>query len=824
MNSDLNFGDFSIFALIVPVSLALMCYLTLWLRRRKRNGVFIGSAWACFGLIVFAGGALLWSTLQNERQYWMQYFTEIARSCAVTMQELNHGAIEFEVSPWSLETAAEKTNDALNGRIFTARLHNLSVPKGFRANRNADDETRVDLVWEPLNEASEYQIQRTTTPNDQESWGHIFRGSETNFQDVDVNPSFAEPQTVFLAVPDNRQRYYYRIRAIYTTPQDDPIYQKLCGALVDASKHSLEGRSFYTIRPYSEKFAVLVISPAIDSNRDGMIDPISERLSPIGEEYPLTPTMRTAIGLTRGTPPSGAINTIPIADTWGSWITAVEPIYNAQGVFDGLICVDFTPELWNGRIRTAQIRPLLFFLFVLAMFFGGTLLIASLQCSQEEQRRFTDNLRQMIAELTEAKKAADVAARAKSHFLANMSHEIRTPMNAILGFTSILGRRLMERSTPADVPEHSQMIELVEKSGTDLLTIINDILDFSKVEADQIDIEWIAVSPRQIVEDVRLFLESRLKDNPDLTLTVEIGETVPEYILSDPTRLRQILANIAGNAVKFCERGGITIHCDELSFANNDVNRKRILTDFGKDVSLAPFGESEPIRLLRFSVQDTGIGISPEQTPKLFQPFMQADSSLTRRFGGTGLGLSISKRLAKLLGGDITVSSEPGKGSLFTVTLAEIIPEKLPEPPEPKKPVATPEEKASPHPLVGMHVLLVEDGKVNQIVITTLLKESGATVHIAENGQLALDAVAAEGNFDVVLMDMQMPVMDGYDATRTLRNQGFQRPIIAVTAHALSDDCQKTLDVGCNSYVSKPIDRKLLIDMILRFTGSKPQP
>jgi CheY-like chemotaxis protein len=371
---------------------------------------------------------------------------------------------------------------------------------------------------------------------------------------------------------------------------------------------------------------------------------------------------------------------------------------------------------------------------------------------------------------------------------------------------------------PEQLEDNQQTVYLIEQSGNDLLTIINDILDFSKVDADQVEIEWIPTDLRRIVEDVRQLILPRLKEKPDLIFQTEVDDNVPELILCDPTRLRQILGNICGNAVKFTEKGAVFFGCQTVVFDNTPQNGQQILDQFGSEINIHLFDNEPQITLLQFFVRDEGIGMQPEHLSKLFQPFTQADTSLTRRFGGTGLGLSIAKRLTILLDGDIIVQSEENRGSTFIVTLAaRIIPPDTDQVSHSGIVLLSNYER----PLEGMNVLLVEDGKVNQIVISTQLKDAGAVVRIAENGKLGLDAVEKEENgFDIILMDMQMPVMDGYEATFRLRQNGYKKPIIAVTAHALSGDCEKTLTVGCNAYISKPIDRNKLIDMILRFDQS----
>ncbi len=398
--------------------------------------------------------------------------------------------------------------------------------------------------------------------------------------------------------------------------------------------------------------------------------------------------------------------------------------------------------------------------------------------------------------LRSALEQARAATQAKSEFLANMSHEIRTPMTAILGYTDLL----LEDGDPLRAPESRlEYINTIRRNGEHLLSIINDILDIAKIEAGKMTVESVAASPIQIVEDVVSLMGVRARGK-NIALEVVYETSVPETIRSDPTRLKQVLLNLIGNAIKFTELGGVTVRV-------------------GLD-GTHPAGPR-----LRFDVEDTGLGMTSEQVSRLFAAFEQADASTTRRFGGTGLGLRISKRLAEMLGGDITVTSEPGKGSVFTAVVATgpldgvklIDREKaslsVQEAPAPRPAAA---------PLRGARILLAEDGPDNQRLISFHLRKAGAEVRVAENGRVAVEALTADGTlegplahpapFDLLLTDMQMPELDGYGATRLLRSKGCTMPIVALTAHAMAGDAEKCLQAGCDAYASKPIDRAKLIE------------
>ncbi len=418
--------------------------------------------------------------------------------------------------------------------------------------------------------------------------------------------------------------------------------------------------------------------------------------------------------------------------------------------------------------------------------------------SKKELERANRELEQSIARANHLAVEAEAATMAKSEFLANMSHEIRTPMTAILGFA-----KAAEEGCPGQCEFgrhlHREYLETITRNGEHLLQLLNDILDLSKVEAGRLTVEHIACSPCKLIAEVSALIRVR-SNAKGLQLCTEYEGDIPETIRTDPTRLRQILINLLGNAVKFTEAGQVSL--------------KVRMTD--------PADEAPT---MAFDVIDTGVGMTPGEAAGLFRPFSQADSSTTRKFGGTGLGLAVSKRLAEALGGSIRlVETEPGVGSHFRLTIAT----------GPLHDVVMMDEAArarhmQPHDrhaapletsLVDCHVLLAEDGVDNQRLVAHLLKKAGATVTVAQNGRDAVETALAmqHGNhaFDVVLMDMQMPVMDGYEATRLLRRHGYRGPIIALTAHAMEGDRRKCLETGCDDYISKPMTSDKLYSVVAR--------
>jgi len=425
----------------------------------------------------------------------------------------------------------------------------------------------------------------------------------------------------------------------------------------------------------------------------------------------------------------------------------------------------------------------------------------ALQTLSDELAEQTDYATQLAGEANQLAAEAEAANLAKTAFLANMSHEIRTPMTAILGYADLM-------ADEPNVPPHClEAINTIKQNGQHLLTVINDILDMSKIEAGKMTVEHIETHPARIVEEVASLVHPKAKSK-NVDVMVQYDTPVPEQIESDPTRLRQILLNLLGNAVKFTEGGTVTIH-----------------------VATAPKEQ-----LLRLRVVDTGIGMSPEQRDVIarFDAFSQADGSTTRKFGGSGLGLRISNSLAQMLGGKIEVQSTLGRGSTFTVTVGtgDLTGVRMLSSGELAKGAnqaaqvkSKRSDDSNSKPLEGRRLLLAEDGLDNQRLIAFILKKAGAEVTVAENGQIAVDKAFEADNagepFDLILMDMQMPVLDGYEATTLLKDSTFSGPIIALTAHAMASDRQKCLDAGCDEYLTKPIDRAKMIAMIKTHTSSQ---
>ncbi len=381
-------------------------------------------------------------------------------------------------------------------------------------------------------------------------------------------------------------------------------------------------------------------------------------------------------------------------------------------------------------------------------------------------------------ELHAAKDKAEKSQRIKTKFLANMSHEIRTPMNGIIGMTHLaLQTNLNEKQ--------KNYINNIDSSARSLLDIINDILDFSKIEAGKLEINNIDFSLKKLLEDISNIVKFKA-DEKDLNFTINYDENMNNYFYGDSLRISQILINLISNAIKFTENGSVKLN---ISYGKID-------------------------NIYRFEIIDTGIGISQENQNKLFQSFSQADESTTREYGGTGLGLSISKQLVELMGGKIWVESKVGVGSKFIFEINLIGSDKAKI--EKKEPIEINQIKT----LKGSQILLVEDSLINQEIIIGLLENSGISIDIASNGEIALDMFES-GKYELILMDIQMPVMDGYEATRRIRGIDKDIPIVALTANARIEDAQKTKIAGMSEHLNKPIDIEKLYETLLKYISKK---
>lgn len=442
------------------------------------------------------------------------------------------------------------------------------------------------------------------------------------------------------------------------------------------------------------------------------------------------------------------------------------PVYNTDGHLEGFSKI--TRDVTELRRSQERLR----------------LTAAELQVARRDAEAKAVMLSERNAELEQARNAADSASRAKSSFLSNMAHEIRTPLTAILGYSELISDPDLP---PEQLREH---LVAITRSGHHLFELVNDLLDVSKIESGAMRLELLQCSPAQLARDVVSVLVPRAQSK-GLTIELSAESKLPALCRTDPTKLRQILVNLLGNAIKFTESGSI-----------------KLVVDFTADAAKPSEGT------LTMAVTDTGLGIAPEVLPTLFKPFTQADASTTRRFGGTGLGLSICRSFAELLGGSLAVRSQLNVGSTFTVSLHVTDASSLIDLNDaPATTVSATQVGSKPiQPLAGRRILVAEDGPDNQRLISHILTKGGATVTMTGDGQAALDAHgAAVRPFDLVILDLQMPRLDGYSAGAALRDLGFRGPMLALSAHAMVEEAERCRVSGFDRFMGKPFERASLL-------------
>jgi signal transduction histidine kinase/CheY-like chemotaxis protein len=597
-----------------------------------------------------------------------------------------------------------------------------------------------------------------------------------------------------------------------TTPGDDPTYLHL----IDMQKQWLRINpsvgDVYTFAKNERGEVCLLLDSETDYDRNGVLEGDREARTPIGEVYE-----DEGEALERAFAGEAAFDEQPYTDRWGTWVSANYPVLRPDGTVHSVLGIDFPAATWLSTIASARRESLAYGAMLIAILVGAGATMRLLQRSiadAEERERL----------IMAREEEAQAASKAKGEFLANVSHELRTPLTAIVGYADLM-------LSPGESPsvEH---VRTIRRNGAQLLEMINDLLDMAKLESGKFTVESMPTDAWGVARDVVAMLALRAREK-GLELRLAADGELPETISSDRTRLRQVLINLVGNAIKFTPKGSVTVR---IAFVAHAESR-----DSGG--------------LLRFDVIDTGVGMTAAQVARLFLPFEQADASTTRRFGGTGLGLAISRELARRLGGDIEVRSEFGAGSTFSVRVAtgplvgiamrrpaeELSgPDRIAEASRADEGAAPMARDVSPaggstpaahsgatagRALESARILLAEDALDNQRLLAMFLTKAGASVEVVGDGAAAVaTAWAAQqrgGAFDLVLMDMQMPVLDGASATRELRERGYAGVIVALTAHTGRGERERVLGAGCNEHLTKPVDRAALVEACARLIATR---
>ncbi len=554
--------------------------------------------------------------------------------------------------------------------------------------------------------------------------------------------------------------------------ENDPVYLEL----IEKQKQWLATNStiadIYTFHKREDGQVVLGIDSETDYDHNGKFEGDRESRTAIGEEYD-----DVTEGSLRAFAGEAFFDDQPYQDDWGFWVSSYTPLKDANGNFLAVLGIDYSADHWLAAMKAARRDVLTRWAILVALGLACAVLTTLAQKSVALEREAKQRA-------MERERLAMEASKMKSEFLSNMSHEIRTPMTAVLGFADVLLDPTISET------QRAEYVHTIKRQGEHLLQVINDLLDVSKIEAGKMTVEGVEVDPCGVVEDVIALMQRKAAEKK-VKLLCKYEWPLPACVKTDPTRLKQALFNLVGNAVKFTASGG----------------EVRVVTSYHEGS-------------MRFSVQDTGIGLSEAQIAKLFNPFTQADASTTRKFGGTGLGLAITRNLARLMGGDVTVSSQLGKGSTFTVWISadqtgnvmmrsELVSEEAAL-------VAAPET-----PVIRGRILLAEDSPDNQRLLALFIRKTGAHLEIVGDGQALVNTAGLawrQGTpFDLILTDMQMPEMDGIEATKHLREIGYSGPIVALTAHAMAAERDRCFAAGCDDFVTKPFNKVALYAVITKW-------
>ncbi|MDR3232631.1 MAG: response regulator [Planctomycetaceae bacterium] len=834
------------------VAAGLLILFVVRLVRQKCSPGFVVSFIAVFCTVVLLELSFFYAAAQYRSDAWFDAFTKTAASCANASHGFNYWKIKIGneklFSEWSPSAVPQKTQRltplqetqtpyipvpaAQSEGRFTVPA-NLTVFQGPESlqtdtpvqqsrrnewgvaeltdNNEAFSKAKGQLTvrWDSVAGATTYRLQWKDAEKDKAEWIDVYSGSRSGCV-------LQIPQTSSVEL---------RVRAENGTAEDDPLFLQLA-AIYDAPTAANPMLcSVYALR-YTEGIGWrYLVSPISDANYNGRID-IDEKPRAVGE-IDSEPSPVFDYVLKEHIPGAG---TLAGSGQRNNRLSVAVPLWNLDGSFDGLVVLDFHADRLREHLHRGNTVAFIGFFLTLAFLFGAGFLFVERQQKTEELQKNNESLEFTVIELQESLLAAQKNRQTQTSLLTQMSCEIRTQLTSVLGFAHLTGRRLMQRCKDTERDESKLWINSITNESKSLLTLITRFLDYTSVDGKQKDlVDIVPVNLKELILNVTEVMRPRLENKPVVFSVIEHG-AVPQFILSDPVQIRQVLVNLIGNAIKFTQQGEV-----RLEYGTEQASA------FWNSLSALESGQAADVikDLMFFTVSDTGIGIPSGEMGNIFLSWSPTDSPQTdlpqnRRYGGTGMGLSVSKRYAETLGGSLSVTSEPGQGSTFTFllpvwvadtesALLDLASQKSLGRGKPKVVSIT---KTKPSKcLHKTRILIVEDGRINQMILTAQLTGEGAEVIIAENGQLGIDAATAgirKKPFDIILMDIAMPVMDGYDAVKHLRSTGYTKPIIAVTGHTSESDKEKILSSGFDAFVPKPVDRKLLIDTIKSFLPPTP--